>query len=232
MSKHETLRDPNGWLAYYDRDPVLPFSVLPKSDSSSPKRHVVNLKGCNGSGKSTIPMQLLARSKQALYLTASKDDKRPVGVYVPQLRVVILGLYSPGVNCGGCDALGNTQIVKELLKLLWKKDVHIMYEGVIVGDIRSTFYELMIAFNTVHERIPSFCFMNTPLKTCLERIQKRNGGKVINEDLVRQKYRNSCVQFKYYLEAGDIDVKLLNTTGSKDAVYERFLGLYPDLRTP
>lgn len=230
--KHTTHFDDDGWLTRYDDKPVMQLSVLPKFDllRKPVSRLCINLKGCNGSGKSTVPMELLASAKTSLYIAAEKGDKKPCGVYVPELRTVIIGLYSPEVNCGGCDALGDTQIVKRLLIKLWKRDVHIIFEGVIVGDIRSTFHELMLKFNEVHKRQTSFCFMGTKLKTCFRRIQSRNGGKPINEELVRQKYRNSCVQLKWYLEQGTVDCKVLNTTGSKREVFDRFMGMYPRLK--
>lgn len=230
--RHTTHFDDDGWLTRYDDKPVMQLSTLPKFDllRKAKPRACINLKGCNGSGKSTVPMQLLASAKTSLYIAAERGDKKPCGVYVPELRTVIIGLYSDAINCGGCDALGDTQIVKRLLVKLWKRDVHIMFEGVIVGDIRSTFYELMLQFSEVHHRNASFCFMGTTLRECFGRIQKRNGGKTINRELVRQKYRNSCVQLKWYLEQGIIDCKVLDTRGSKHEVFDRFMGMYPELK--
>lgn len=228
--KHTNVISKEGWLTAYDGQFVMRIDQLTNSKDSfyKAKRYAINLKGCNGSGKSTIPMQMISSEPNSVFLTAAIGDTKPCGIYVPTTDTVILGTYMTA--CGGCDGLGNTQIVKQLLVQLWKKDVHIIYEGVIVGDIRSTFYELMVGFNTVHERNLSFCFMGTRLSECLKRIQVRNGGKEINEELVRGKYRNSQTQLRYYLEQGDIDCQVLDTKGTKAECYTRFMNIYPNFR--
>jgi len=213
------------WLVKYDGQPVVRWKMLPRSTAAV--RTCIHLKGCNGSGKSTIPMQLLRLSKNREYFAARPNTTKPCGVYCPELNLAIVGIYPEGTNCGGCDAVGDTQSVKTILAALWRRDCHIMFEGVIVGDIKSTFYELMKAFNAVNRRELSICFMGTPLKECLRRIQERNGGKPINETLVEQKYRNSLGHLKYYLDQGDIDVKVLNTSGTKVEVLRKFCELYP-----
>jgi hypothetical protein len=162
-----------------------------------------------------------------VYLTLSKADKKPVATFCPTYDTVILGTYLTA--CGGCDSIGDTQMVKTLLARLWRKNVHILFEGVIVGDIKSTFYELMLEFNQVHPREVSFCFMGTKYRECLRRIQHRNGGKAINEGMVKAKYINSCKHLQYYLEQGNVDCRVLRTTGTPREVFTRFRGLYPNL---
>lgn len=227
MAHRSIERDADGFITLYDGIPVWRLSELKPAKGPRKPLYVINLKGCNGSGKSTIPLRMIQSDKQTVLLTVSKDDKKPVATFCPTYGVVWLGTYL--VKCGGCDSLGDTQVVKQLLKLLWKKNVHIAYEGVIVGDIRSTFYEIMQAFREVHPREVCFCFMGTPLKECLRRIQIRNGGKEINEDLVKGKYRNSVKQLRYYLEQGDVNCSVLNTHGTMQDVFKRFLGMFPDI---
>jgi predicted ABC-type ATPase len=220
-------RDSDGYIDSYDGHPVWRLSALKAAKGPRAPLYVINLKGCNGSGKSTVPIRMIKGDEQTVLITMSVDDKKPVATFCPQFQVVILGTYLTA--CGGCDSLGNTQVVKELLKKLWKKDVHILYEGVIVGDIKSTFYEVMIGFRNVHPRDVHFCFMGTKLEECLRRIQKRNGGKDINTDLVQQKYKNSVGHLKYYVAQGDVGVEVLKTHGTMQDVFKRFCAMFPRL---
>lgn len=228
MASRQVKRDAEGWLIEFDGVPVERIARLcPVNPTRNPPPVCVNLKGCNGSGKSTVPIYMLHAETDTVYLTLAKEDKAPVATYCRSFDTVILGLYLTA--CGGCDYLGNTQIVKLLLSRLWKKDVHILFEGVIVGDIKSTFYEIMTGFNTVYKRNLSFCFMGTKYSECLRRIQRRNGGKPINEEMVKAKYKNSATHLRYYLSQGDIHCTVLNTDCTKQESFERFLELYTQL---
>ncbi len=242
MAAREAKRDKEGWLIEYDGHPVERISRLleqttvhiknkagTKLQVTEPK-WVINIKGTNGSGKSTVPIHMLHAETEWCYLTVSRDDKKPVATYAKTYDVVILGAYLSGTNCGGCDYLSDTQEVKRILRALWRKDVHIIFEGIIVGDIKSTFYNMMNAFNTIHKRHISFCFMGTRYAECLKRIQRRNGGKEIKEDLVKSKYKNAVTHLKYYLEQGDVDVQVLKTDCTRQESFERFLSIYPALQ--
>lgn len=224
--KRSSSRDSEGWLHQYDGRIVRRIRDM----GQSPTYHqmAINLKGTNGSGKSTVPMQMIANDQSWTFLTMSKDDVKPVGVYCHKFKTAIIGTYL--TNCGGCDSLGNTQVVKEVLKHLWRRDCHILYEGVIVGDIRETFYRIMLDFRAIHGRELGFCFMGTRLKECLRRIQARNGGKPINEEMVRQKYQNSAKHLQAYLDEGLVPCTVLDTTGTKQEVFQKFLELYPELK--
>lgn len=224
--KRDIQRDTEGWITEWDGVEVRRISSIPFAQNLPPMS-CINLKGCNGSGKSTIPMWFI-RDNPYVYLTLSPADKKPVATLLPLINLVILGTYVTA--CGGCDSLSDTQVVKELLKQLWKRKCHIMYEGVIVGDIKSTFYDLMVAFRGVYDRNISFCFMGTKFSECLRRIQVRNGGKPIKEDLVKSKYKNSITHLKYYLSQGNVECRVLDTAGSVSEVAQRFLELYPVLR--
>ncbi len=227
MTRRSAIRDEEGWLIEYDGRKVLRLSELRKARRTDRPLYAINLKGCNGSGKSTVPIRLIDEDKQWVFLTTRKDDKKPVGTILPQMQVVVLGTYL--TKCGGCDSLSDTQKVQELLKDLWPKNYHILFEGVIVGDIKSTFYELMKSFRDIWPRQIEFCFMGTRLNECLRRIQRRNGGKPINEELVKQKYLNSINQITYYAEQGDVGVQVLDTTGNISQIIVRFMTMYPDL---
>ena len=221
--KREMLRNSKGWLVSYDGRQVIPADLLPENTERPGYHYCINLKGCNGSGKSTVVFEML-RTGNWVYITTEAHQKKPIAIYSRKYNTVILGTYMS--QCGGCDTLSNTKVVAELLKLFWDKDVNVLYEGVIVGDIKSTFYELMKELRERYYRHVSFCFMGTTIRECLARVQKRNGGKEVNENLIRGKYATSIRQLKWYLEQGDVECTVLDTKHPKNVVFRKFLELY------
>lgn len=223
MAKREkSTRDANGWITEYRGMKVLRVRDLRKTPPGV-EHVIINLKGCNGSGKSTIPQQLIEHDENVVLLTLNKEDPLPIATLCGTSNTIIIGRYFTA--CGGCDTLIPSQ-VQVIIQKLWLRDYNILFEGVIVGDIKSTFYELMKACRELSPRQVHFCFMGTHFKECLKRIQKRNGGKEINTEMVRQKYRNALKHLQYYLEMGDVDCWVLPTDGSRTRVYERFLQHY------
>lgn len=224
MAKREKpIRDAEGWIIEYRGLKVLRVRDLRKTPPGAQPHVIMNLKGCNGSGKSTIPQMMIELDENVMLLTLNKEDPLPIATLCGSFDTIIIGRYFTA--CGGCDTLIPSQ-VQTIIKKLWLKDHNILFEGVIVGDIKSTFYELMKACREVAPREVHFCFMGTKLKECLKRIQRRNGGKEINTEQVRQKYRNSVKHLQYYLEQGDVNCWVLPTDGSKTRVWERFLSHY------
>lgn len=232
MPTYEKTRTANGWLVTYDAIKVIKSSELPLhiGDEETSPRYAINLKGANGSGKSSVIFEMLKADPHWVYVQWKPNVSRPIAIYSPRFQTVILGVYLS--NCGGCDAIGNTVKVKNYIRLFWNKDVHLIYEGVIVGDIKTTFYELMKHLRSTHYRKVSFCFMGTSLKTCLARVQIRNGGKPVKEDVITDKYKNSMRYLKWYLSQGDVDCEVLNTKGTTREVFQRFLVNYPLLGAP
>lgn len=220
--REKPIRDAEGWITEYRGMQVLRVRDLKKTPRGN-EHVIINLKGCNGSGKSTIPQMMIELDEHVRLLTISKDDKLPVATLCLTFNTIIIGRYFTA--CGGCDTLIPSQ-VQQIIQKLWLRDYNIIFEGVIVGDIKSTFYALMKECRDLAPRQVHFCFMGTPFKKCLERIQKRNGGKEINTEMVRQKYRNSVKHLAYYLEQGDVDCWVLPTDGSKTRVYDRFIQHY------
>lgn len=108
----------------------------------------------------------------------------------PSFGWVVLGTYQN--KTGGLDCFPNTELTK---KAFWYALNHfpnynILLEGVIASTVFSTYADLFLA---AQEKYPQddFCIvlLTPPLETCLKRIQKRNGGKPIKEDLVAKKWQ-------------------------------------------
>lgn len=145
---------------------------------------LINIRGCNGSGKSSIPLQLLSKDRGAFVFTLNGKDK---ATCFPSYGIVALGRYK--TKTGGMDGLKGNQEKFELLDALWNTPFSIIMEGVIDSTIYSTYMNL---FKELEGKEPKrkIGIMNLlpPVEVALERIQRRNGGKTIDEKAVISKW--------------------------------------------
>lgn len=148
----------------------------------------VNVRGCNGSGKTTL-LRSLARDPLCRVVSVNVPDHSPIPVtYVPG-GLAILGDYTPaaaGSTTAGCDRIKTQAATKGVLEhIASDPEVDIvLFEGVVVSTIYGPWREW-----AQNNGGMVWAFLDTPLQVCLERIQKRNGGKPIKEDQVGDKHR-------------------------------------------
>ncbi|MNW28296.1 hypothetical protein D3C74_51180 [compost metagenome] len=146
---------------------------------------LVNVRGCNGAGKSSIPLQLLAQDRGAFIFTIDGKDKVTC---FPSFGFVAMGRYR--TKTGGLDGFkGNDETVK-VLDLLWQTPFSILMEGVISSTIFSTYAELFKNLETRENPKRSIGIMNLvpPLETALARVQSRNGGKLVDTKAITSKW--------------------------------------------
>jgi hypothetical protein len=118
---------------------------------------IVNLRGTNGSGKSTAVRQLMDLVGVAEEL--KRDGK--VWAYRLQNKVSVLGRYETA--CGGAEALTFKQIAAGVSELAEQDDV--MFEGFLWGTVFKSSHEF--AKTTQHKVI--FALLDTPVELCVER---------------------------------------------------------------
>lgn len=160
----------------------------------------INVRGCNGSGKTSVLRSLAKRSGTALTLRLSppfpaseqSPPHDPIPFTFSDDGVAILGDYRPPqpgtkeATTAGCDRVKTQAATKAALEWaaaqpgVWV----VLFEGVVVSTIYGPWKEWAEAQGGM-----AWAFLDTPLATCLERIQKRNGGKPIQEDQVADKHR-------------------------------------------
>jgi hypothetical protein len=188
-------------------------------------RRVVNVKGANGSGKSTIPLQLQQSDPDSFIVVSDTfGPKQVVATVFPSYGWLALGEYR--TQCGGCDAIGAGDDIQLSLRLAWLLDYDILFEGVIVADIRSTYHQLLVHLNNSEryaDRRAIMLFPTTTVEECLRRIQARNGGKPINEQLVRDKHENNRKSREWYLAEGKLEVVDFDTTIPIGTILPAFL---------
>lgn len=151
-------------------------------------RILVNIRGCNGAGKSTIPMSMMSDSKMFVQELKYSDGKRMGSFTVfPSYGWIALGTYFN--KTGGLDGIRNMECTIATLyaAISMYPDFNIIMEGILCSTVFSSYAEL---FHKVEKQFGIQVLIISllpPLEVCLDRIQKRNGGKPIKEDLVAGK---------------------------------------------
>lgn len=187
---------------------------------------IVNIRGCNGAGKSTIPMAMMELDPdyEVIKLGVSKTGKpcAPAVTVFPKLKWVALGTYFN--KTGGMDTYGTNDHTKQALAYVLKHypDYDIVMEGVIASTIKSTYAELFRDLQAQGHQVLIMAFL-PPLEVCLERIQERNGGKPIKEDLVASKWRSVNSGVDYFREAGLTALRVDTSKCTKESMLKCFL---------
>jgi hypothetical protein len=163
--------------------PVHPWTDLPKGDGTGAL--FVNVVGPNGSGKSRFG-RLLALNDPAAY-TFTGEGGTVIGSVFPTFGWGSVGRYQ--TQCGGADNLEKATIMEAIYRLCGTP-LHIYLDGIMVTDVRETYWEVSLGVVRNFRRKSLIIVMDYPLQTCLDRIYARNGGKTIREDKVGLKYHN------------------------------------------
>lgn len=187
---------------------------------------IINIRGCNGAGKSTIPMSMMELDPdfEVVKLGVGKNGKpcAPAITVFHKLKWVALGTYFN--KTGGMDTYGTNAETKTALfhALTNYPDYDILMEGVIASTIKSTYAEMFIELQDYGHQVLIMAFV-PPLEVCLERIQQRNGGKPIKEDLVGSKWRSVNSGVDYFREQGLECLRIDTSKCSKKSMLKNFL---------
>lgn len=176
------------------------------------KKMLINVRGCNGSGKSTIVLSMMGDQKAYVVEKPYKGKDRKILTVFPSWKFVALGSYHN--KCGGLDGYVDTNMVKKGVWYALKHypDYNIIMEGVLPSTVYSTYLDL---FKEIEKKYPErqivVVSLLPPLKECLRRIQKRNGGKPIKEDLVAGKWSTVARNADKFSDEGIISLKWDNS---------------------
>lgn len=188
-------------------------------------RILVNIRGCNGSGKSTVPL-IMAETDEDMYVKTydfQGKEKKLLTVF-PTYKWVALGSYLN--KTGGMDTLPNKEAIEYALERAIEDfpEYDILMEGILFSTTFGTYGDM---FKDVEEQGIKVLIvtLNPPLEVCLQRIQKRNGGKLIKEELVESKVRSAANSHKKYKAIGLKTVKWDTSKCSRQEVFPKFLKL-------
>lgn len=187
------------------------------------KKLLVNIRGCNGAGKSTLPMSML--SDPGMYVEELKysDGKRISSFTVfPSYGWIALGTYFN--KTGGLDGIRNMECVKTTLyaALGMYPDYDIIMEGILCSTVFSSYSDLFHTIENQTDRQVMILSLLPPLEVCLERIQSRNGGKPIKEDLVAGKRASVARSHEKFKQEGFTCVKVDSSRVPKERMLNAF----------
>ncbi len=197
------------------------------------KNLIINIRGCNGSGKSTIVMGLIKDPKKFVVYKHIEGRKSKFGILTvfPSYKTVALGTYFN--KTGGADRFPNKATIQKAFWYALRNypEYDLILEGITISTTASTYIELfMKAEKKFPKRKTIIYSFNTPLEVCLERVYKRNGGKPIDEDSVKSKYVTVQNSSKKFEDAGFTVIRVDNTKTSKEKATESFLTIMEKYR--
>ena len=188
-------------------------------------RLITNIRGCNGSGKSTVPLQMLEKSPRSSQIIQKIDGKPVVlGTLFPEFDCIALGKYT--TKCGGMDSFKNNATTFRALYYILNMypDHDIIMEGIMASTIKSTYLDLFTKIEAEYSdvRVIILSYL-PPIEVCYERIQKRNGGKPIKEEMVLSKWQTVNRNAKYFKEQGLFSVAIDNSQTKEKDMLRKFL---------
>ena len=192
-------------------------------------RMLVNLRGCNGAGKSTIPMSMMDDPNMYVHEILGSDGKRISAITVfPTYGWVALGTYFN--KTGGMDTLRNNETTRMTLyaALDGFPEYNVLMEGIMASTIRSTyidlFHEVEGYYRSRGENLKVLIIsLLPPVEVALSRVYSRNGGKPINEEAVRGKWETVARNVSAFAEAGFTSVKVNSAKVPKERMLPAFL---------
>lgn len=121
---------------------------------------IINVRGTNGSGKSTVAKTIIDR------YGGRPDHSQPIYEVPLTRKLTILGSYHTA--CGGCDTI---KTVKEVIDRATAAARYgdVLFEGILI----STTYGAVGEWSTQYGDDFVFAFMSTPLDTCIARVEAR-----------------------------------------------------------
>lgn len=163
----------------------------------------LNIRGTNGSGKSTLARRFFGEHDAEVELvnqTFAREKKQDDGTTTTEhVHVRVTGQMNPdnltcvvgnyGTMAGGLDKVKFFEAQFKAIEVaLALPDVSLVVgEGVLASTVFGSWAEHAKKLISEGHRV-IWAFMTTPVAECLARIQKRNGGKPIKEDLVKDKW--------------------------------------------
>jgi hypothetical protein len=147
---------------------------------------LISVRSTNGGGKSTVVRKVMEEAPSRKPLYGALGNRLPEAYKLSGYKqeAFLLGPYV--TQCGGCDQLVYDTIIELINK--YANLGTVIFEGVIVTSVYGRIGTLMERY----KKDSVFIFLDTPLETCLQRIEARRGGKPRDERLIK----NVTAKFK------------------------------------
>lgn len=179
---------------------------------------VVQIKGSNGSGKTTIMKQLIALSQDKFHVL--DERQKPYATILYDLQWAIIGTYPETSAMGGLDNIHTVQRSKDILLELLEAypGYWIAMEGVIASTTMTLYYYLK-ELQKSHGIDPAIVVLQSSVAGCLKRIEQRRGSPLPNTTGVAQK---CALVMRHQYQPGDA-VYLNVDDIPKECMLEAFL---------
>ena len=172
---------------------------------------IVNIRGCNGSGKTTIVRRFLERLPiEPLGGVAGRPagyrvDAMPWGLSLP---VYVVGSYEN--TCGGTDGIKTQEEIADRVRRAHNAGGHVLVEGLLMSKSSDG----GTTAPALREMGAIFAFLDTPWPVCLERVLARRAAagntKPFDPDkTMRSAYEQCHRSAELLTEAGGYDVRWL-----------------------
>lgn len=189
-------------------------------------RVLVNIRGCNGAGKSTIPMSMMDDPGMYVHEIRGSDGKRMSAITVfPTYGWVALGTYFN--KTGGMDTLRDNWTTRMTLyaALDGFPEYNVLMEGIMASTIRSTYIDLFQEVQEYYGDDLTIMILSLlpPVEVAISRVYSRNGGKPINEEAVRGKWETVARNVAAFGEAGFTSITLNTAKIPKERMLRVFL---------
>jgi hypothetical protein len=210
---------------------------------------IVNVRGTNGSGKSTAVRGVMDSLYDVHSLFIEPDHNHPLGytgffgsnessitwpkgtsVGVTEQGYSCLSIIGPyKTACGGCDAIKTQAEVKHLIEYqTFVAQTNILFEGVLISTIFGPWLEFSQMMRA-HDVQFVWAFLDTPLEVCFERIRKRQeasarGVREIRKDQVQGKWEGQLRIRDKAQAAGETVVILSHSGDPARQIRELFTG--------
>ena len=188
-------------------------------------RMLVNIRGCNGAGKSTIPMSMMDDPDMYVHEIIGSDGKRMSAITVfPTYGWVALGTYFN--KTGGMDTLRDNWTTRMTMyaALDGFPEYNVLMEGIMASTIRSTYIDLFHEVEEYYDDLKVIIIsLLPPVEIAISRVYSRNGGKPIQEEAVRGKWETVAKNVSAFSEAGFTSLRVDSSKVSKDKMLKAFL---------
>lgn len=167
---------------------------------------LLNIRGTNGSGKTTVakslmlprPVEPVLMSKQEVVSPTKSDPNRirirEVWGTPCQYDGIILGTYKK--SCGGCDEFswkGSHDGMVEAIKWGMKHYRHVIFEGLTVTSSYQRYVDLANYAHQNHGWLSHWIMLQVSLEECIRRVGARNGRETTDRVIENVTKKNRTV---------------------------------------
>lgn len=183
---------------------------------------LLNVRGGSGAGKSYIGQELLRRyGGTPIMGHTKKGNERLVGQLLPG-GLALLGQYRTDKTMGGIEGIYKTQNERQEA-ILAAADLYeyVYYESLFwsSGVTRGIEITALLA-----PRPHVTGFLTTPPEVCIEQVYRRNGGKPIKENIIRETYRRIQTVRRGYIAQGQeiVDIDHTRSVEQVDSLFRQY----------